>query len=185
MSVVDTAMACVGRVRYSFGANRISDNQGVGDCSSFIQYVFRENGISIGRDTTSQVRAGKEVSRSELQPGDLVFLQGTYRAGVSHVGIYAGNGKVIENSSGKGQVVVSDFNSGQWKSKYLTARRVEGSSSNAITGNSPTLDTDDNSMWGKIKSFFSIDWNSVVSVILLFGCVLLAIYFIYQSLEAM
>ena len=56
------------------------------DCSGFVQYVFRQFGISLPRTTYSQVAMGRSVSRSELQPGDLVFFRSA-----GHVGIYVGN----------------------------------------------------------------------------------------------
>lgn len=60
------------------------------DCSGFTSYVYRNAaGVDIGRTTYSQINAGREVSRSELQPGDLVFPH------EGHVGIYVGNGQMI------------------------------------------------------------------------------------------
>ncbi|MBD7910261.1 NlpC/P60 family protein [Clostridium cibarium] len=60
------------------------------DCSGFTSYVYRHAlGIEIGRDTYAQVNSGREVSQSELKPGDLVFPK------KDHVGIYIGNGKMI------------------------------------------------------------------------------------------
>ncbi len=55
------------------------------DCSGFVQYVYRHFGVSLPRTTYSQVAAGRSVSRSELQPGDLVFFRSA-----GHVGIYVG-----------------------------------------------------------------------------------------------
>ena len=60
------------------------------DCSGFTSYVYQAvTGIWIGGDTYSQIYAGREVSYSELQPGDLVFPHS------GHVGIYIGNGQMI------------------------------------------------------------------------------------------
>jgi peptidoglycan hydrolase CwlO-like protein len=60
------------------------------DCSGFTSYVYRNaKGIEIGRTTYDQVNAGREVSQSELQPGDLVFPSD------HHVAIYVGNGNII------------------------------------------------------------------------------------------
>lgn len=56
------------------------------DCSGYVQYVYRQFGISLPRTTYSQVAMGRSVSRSELQPGDLVFFRSA-----GHVGIYVGN----------------------------------------------------------------------------------------------
>lgn len=61
------------------------------DCSGLVQAAYRSAGISLPRTTYAQIDAGRRVSRSELQPGDLVF----FYSGVSHVGIYVGNGQMI------------------------------------------------------------------------------------------
>ncbi|WP_405553421.1 NlpC/P60 family protein [Streptomyces sp. NBC_01171] len=61
------------------------------DCSGLIQAAYRSAGISLPRTTYAQINAGRRVSRSQLQPGDLVF----FYSGVSHVGIYVGNGRMI------------------------------------------------------------------------------------------
>ncbi|MGW2028954.1 NlpC/P60 family protein [Streptomyces sp. NPDC001811] len=61
------------------------------DCSGLVQAAYRSAGISLPRTTYAQINAGRRVSRSELQPGDLVF----FYSGVSHVGIYVGGGQMI------------------------------------------------------------------------------------------
>jgi cell wall-associated NlpC family hydrolase len=61
------------------------------DCSGLVQAAYRAAGVSLPRTTYSQITAGRRVSRSELLPGDLVF----FYAGISHVGIYVGNGRMI------------------------------------------------------------------------------------------
>lgn len=93
------------------------------DCSGLVQYVFQQNGISLPRTTTDQVKVGTYVSKTNLQPGDLVFLQNTYRQGVSHVGIYIGDGQMIHASSSKG-VVISSLSTSYYTQHYHSARRV-------------------------------------------------------------
>ncbi|MFJ9813908.1 NlpC/P60 family protein [Streptomyces sp. NPDC101151] len=61
------------------------------DCSGLVQAAYRSAGISLPRTTYAQINAGRRVTRSELQPGDLVF----FYSGISHVGIYVGNGQMI------------------------------------------------------------------------------------------
>ncbi|MET9408294.1 C40 family peptidase [Streptomyces sp. NPDC002935] len=61
------------------------------DCSGLAQAAYRSAGISLPRTTYAQINAGQRVSRSELRPGDLVF----FYAGITHVGIYVGNGQMI------------------------------------------------------------------------------------------
>ncbi|MGN3959186.1 NlpC/P60 family protein [Streptomyces sp. WAC8370] len=61
------------------------------DCSGLTQAAYRAAGVSLPRTTYAQIGAGRRVSRSELLPGDLVF----FYSGISHVGIYVGNGRMI------------------------------------------------------------------------------------------
>ncbi|WP_395572090.1 NlpC/P60 family protein [Streptomyces sp. BK79] len=61
------------------------------DCSGLVQAAYRAAGVSLPRTTYAQIDAGRRVGRSELRPGDLVF----FYSGISHVGIYAGNGQMI------------------------------------------------------------------------------------------
>lgn len=93
------------------------------DCSGLVQYVYRQSGISLPRTTSEQVKKGTYVSKSNLQPGDLVFLQNTYRQGVSHVGIYIGDGMMIHASSSKG-VTISSLSTSYYTQHYHSARRV-------------------------------------------------------------
>ncbi|MFM9447136.1 NlpC/P60 family protein [Streptomyces acidiscabies] len=61
------------------------------DCSGLIQAAYRSAGLSLPRTTYAQIGAGRRVSRSQLLPGDLVF----FYSGISHVGLYIGNGQMI------------------------------------------------------------------------------------------
>ncbi|WP_392672145.1 NlpC/P60 family protein [Streptomyces sp. LN785] len=61
------------------------------DCSGLTQAAWRSAGVSLPRTTYTQINAGQRISRSELAPGDLVF----FYSGVSHVGLYIGNGEMI------------------------------------------------------------------------------------------
>ncbi|MFI0779821.1 C40 family peptidase [Streptomyces sp. NPDC021212] len=61
------------------------------DCSGLTQAAWRAAGVSLPRTTYTQINAGRRISRGELAPGDLVF----FYSGVSHVGLYIGNGLMI------------------------------------------------------------------------------------------
>jgi cell wall-associated NlpC family hydrolase len=61
------------------------------DCSGLTQAAWRSAGVSLPRTTYTQINAGTRVTRSQLQPGDLVF----FYSGISHVGLYIGNGQMI------------------------------------------------------------------------------------------
>ncbi|WP_407550368.1 C40 family peptidase [Streptomyces sp. Pv4-95] len=61
------------------------------DCSGLTQAAWQAGGISLPRTTYTQINAGSRIDRSQLAPGDLVF----FYAGISHVGLYIGDGKMI------------------------------------------------------------------------------------------
>jgi len=95
------------------------------DCSGFTMYVFSQLGIKLPHGATSQLSYGASVSRSELQPGDLVFFQ-DYGAVASHVGIYIGGDQFVHASSSyyNGHcVVISSLTESYYDSHYYTARR--------------------------------------------------------------
>lgn len=92
------------------------------DCSGYVQYVFNKHGIELPRTSREQYYTGYKVSKSNLQPGDLVFFN-TSGKGVSHVGIYIGDGDFIHSASSKG-IVIADLFGNYWSSYYLGARRV-------------------------------------------------------------
>ncbi|MFD1125830.1 C40 family peptidase [Lentilactobacillus raoultii] len=66
------------------------------DCSGFTSYVYKKGaGVSLPRTAQAQYNAEKKVSYSNLQKGDLVFFGGS-AVSISHVGLYIGNGKMID-----------------------------------------------------------------------------------------
>lgn len=88
-----------------------SPSKGGFDCSGFISYIF-----GVGRqDVNGYWNSVSKVSSP--QPGDLVFFQGTYKAGPSHIGIYVGNGQMI-HASDKG-IAYGDINSSYNKKHFL------------------------------------------------------------------
>lgn len=94
------------------------------DCSGLVQYSCRQLGISVSRSSREQFNNGVPVSKSDLQPGDLVFFK---RNGViSHVGIYAGNGQMIHSPQTGKTVCYTSITSGSRASSYAGARRVTG-----------------------------------------------------------
>ncbi len=92
------------------------------DCSGYVQYVFAAHGITLPRTSKQQWTVGTSVSKSALQPGDLVFFV-TGSNGVSHLGIYIGNGQFIHASSSKG-VMISALSNSYWASAYYGAKRI-------------------------------------------------------------
>ena len=116
--IVATAKQYLG-VPYKWGG---TDPSGF-DCSGFVYYVLRANGINVSRTQTAMYSEGTPVSKSNLQPGDLVFFQNTYKAGLSHVGIYVGDGQFIHAPSSGKVVSYADLYSDYYVSHYYGAAR--------------------------------------------------------------
>jgi cell wall-associated NlpC family hydrolase len=73
------------------------------------------------------LNSGAEVSRDNLQPGDLVFFHSTYATSspASHCGIYVGNGQFVHSASGGNRgITVSNLSDSYYSRHYLTARRI-------------------------------------------------------------
>ena len=97
------------------------------DCSGFTYYVFKNAaGITLPRTSAAQSKYGMAVSKSNLKPGDLVFFDtsGPNNGGVTHCGMYIGDGQFIHAASGQGKVVINNLNSSYYVNAYVNARRV-------------------------------------------------------------
>jgi peptidoglycan DL-endopeptidase CwlO len=90
------------------------------DCSGLVAYVYAQVGVSLPHYTGAQWNVGIAVSRSDLQPGDLVFFDG-----LGHVGIYIGGNEFI-HAPHTGDVVRISSMSGWYAATYVGARRVTG-----------------------------------------------------------
>ncbi len=97
---VDTALAQQGKP-YVWAA----EGPGSYDCSGLMQYAYSAAGVSLPHSSRSQSQMGTPVSRSELQPGDLVF----FYSPVSHVGMYIGNGQMVHASTSGSPVKVASI----------------------------------------------------------------------------
>ena len=96
--VVEAALSKVGSsyVHAAAGPNAF-------DCSGLTTYAYKQVGVMLPRTSRSQVSAGTRVSASNLQPGDLVF----YYSPISHVGIYIGDGKIVDAANPRSGVRVT------------------------------------------------------------------------------
>ncbi len=93
------------------------------DCSGFVHYVFEQVfGVDLPANSASQYQVGKQVARSELKVGDLVFFK-THGKRISHVGIYLGDGRFIHSPTTGERVRVSNLASDYWARRFAGARR--------------------------------------------------------------
>ncbi|GKV69201.1 hypothetical protein NCCP2716_16990 [Sporosarcina sp. NCCP-2716] len=95
------------------------------DCSGYILYVYKFFGINLPRTSETQYQVGTAVPRSDLRAGDLVFFENTYKQGISHTGIYIGNGDFLSAKTGGVGIANLDTHP-YWAPKYVGAKRVTG-----------------------------------------------------------
>ncbi len=121
--VVQTALSVMG-TPYRWGG---TDANGF-DCSGLIKYSYGEHGLIIPRVSRDQARTGLRVALSleELLPGDILGFS-VERAGVTHVGLYVGDGKFIHSASSGVKIsslAGTESESGWWRARWVAARRL-------------------------------------------------------------
>lgn len=93
------------------------------DCSGFVCWVVNHSGWSLGRTSAQGLfNACTPISRGNARPGDLIFFQGTYDTpGVSHVGIYVGNNRMIHCGNPISYTII---NTQYWQSHFYAFGRL-------------------------------------------------------------
>ena len=107
-AIVGSAKKYVGKLNYVWGGSSLVTGA---DCSGFTQQIFKKNGINIARTAQAQyntTKGTKVTNKSKLKPGDLVFF-GSSAKNISHVGIYAGDGKYVHSPHRGEKVKVSNL----------------------------------------------------------------------------
>ena len=95
------------------------------DCSGFVRYILgNTGGVSLPRTASEQYYHGTPISNAQLQPGDLVFFKGTYKRGISHVGLYVGSGRFIHAANAHKGVRLDNLGDAYYRQHYAGARRV-------------------------------------------------------------
>ena len=127
--LIGSAMGLLG-VSYRFGGTSASTGF---DCSGFMQHIFRKTmQVSLPRTAAAQAGMGSPVSRSELQPGDMVFFR-TQRGRISHVGLYIGGNRFIHAPRTGKSIEITSLSNKYWNSRYALARRVKRYDSGRFT----------------------------------------------------
>lgn len=122
LNILYSAYRCLG-TPYRYGGTTPAGF----DCSGFVQHVFGENGITLGRSSRDQAQEGIPIELSELKPGDLIFftMRPKKHSSVDHVGLYIGNGQFIHASSYRyREIIIEDLESGAFINRLVGARRI-------------------------------------------------------------
>ncbi|MGG0669544.1 C40 family peptidase [Sporosarcina koreensis] len=121
-SISETASSLIG-IRYAYGGTTTAGF----DCSGYINYVFNQHGIKLARTSSGMYASGEKVDKNDLVEGDLVFFN-TSGKGVSHVGIYVGDGNFAHASTSKGVRIDKLNDPHYWGKRYVGAKRISGAS---------------------------------------------------------
>lgn len=121
--IIQASKQYIGNSTYKIGRgrNQADIQNGVFDCSAFVHWAYNQIDVNVGWSTGALASTGTNVSRSSLQPGDMVFFD-TYKTN-GHVGIYIGNNKFIGAQTSTG-VGIANMNNSYWSSKFNHAQRV-------------------------------------------------------------
>ncbi|MBD3222070.1 hydrolase Nlp/P60 [bacterium] len=93
------------------------------DCSGLVQWAYGEVGVPLPRVVRDQSRAGRRVDRGSLVPGDLLFFA-MGGSGVSHVGVYVGDGDFVHAPSSGRPVRTDSLRDPFWRARWRDARRL-------------------------------------------------------------
>ncbi len=95
------------------------------DCSGFTRYVYSNFGYSLGSTAASQTDVGAEVTRDDLQVGDLILFYNEGKSSIGHTGIYLGDGNFIHAANPQRGVVTDNLNTNSYyNERFVSARRI-------------------------------------------------------------
>jgi cell wall-associated NlpC family hydrolase len=107
--------------RYRFGG---TSKRGL-DCSGLIARIYEDLKMKrVPRASAALYKSGEPVTLTQLRPGDLVFFKNTYKRGISHVGVYAGNNRFVHASNHRRGVTVTALSDPYYPLHYAGARRL-------------------------------------------------------------
>ena len=94
------------------------------DCTGFVMWVYSQFGVSLPHNEAGQLASGESVNADDLQPGDVLVFANTYRRGLSHTGIYVGNGQFVHAADERHGVMVSALWDSYWGPRLVGAARA-------------------------------------------------------------
>ena len=95
------------------------------DCSGLVYFLLRQRGYNPPRTAAGYAHWGQSVPKNQLKSGDLVLFANTYKRGVSHIGVYMGEGKFVHAATSATGVRVSSLKESYYAGKYFGARRAK------------------------------------------------------------
>ena len=93
------------------------------DCTGFVLWVYSQFGVGLPHNEAGQLASGDRVGADDLQPGDILVFANTYRRGLSHVGIYLGDGRFVHAVDESHGVLVSNLWDSYWGPRFVAASR--------------------------------------------------------------
>lgn len=96
------------------------------DCTGFVMWVYSQFGVALPHNEAGQLASGPRVAAEDLAPGDVLVFANTYRRGLSHVGIYVGDGRFVHAVDEAHGVMVSSLWDSYWAPRFVGATRAMG-----------------------------------------------------------
>lgn len=130
LKIANKALTRVGYMYVWGGSHSMSaiknPNQTQFDCSGLVNWSHYQCGVNIGvQYTKSLLSCGKKVTKSQLQPGDIIlFSSNGSSSGVHHVGIYIGNNQMVHAPSTGKAIQVANLSYSYWQKEWYTCRRL-------------------------------------------------------------
>ena len=94
------------------------------DCTGFVMWVYAQFGVALPHTEAGQLASGPRVDAADLQRGDVVVFANTYRRGLSHTGIYVGDGQFVHAADERHGVIVSALWDHYWGPRVVGAARA-------------------------------------------------------------
>ena len=94
------------------------------DCTGFVMWVYSQFGVDLPHNVAGQFASGPSVAAEDLAPGDVLVFANTYTRGLSHVGIYIGDGQFVHAADERHGVTVSSLWDSYWAQHFVGASRA-------------------------------------------------------------
>src|ERR1700685_909647 len=144
---IDELTSLVGKVPYVYGGNSLKTGT---DCAGLVQLVLAKFGVTAPRTSEQQYQWATPVTRSQLQPGDLVFMQFPGdNAPPGHVEVYIGNGQVLGEDDPSQGLAITSMKSVQSNSVgYGRVPNIANTGAGSTNATTTSFDGLDPSTWG-------------------------------------